>query len=441
MPFFRYTASDASGKTVEGNIQANSGQEATQALQRQGFTVTQLSGSGTQVASAVKPPSPAAAPPRPMATPTQPRQAETRPALRPTTISTVVKPPGDIVRTKKGNDKYLLFIFAQLSSYFRAGMNPRQALQDISSKSPVLYQASLNEVAHRAGEGFRMSDVLERYPDLYPRHVVGIVRAGETAGFLPEAFQEVADWALPSHRIKRAFKVFNNVMIVLGIGIPFALGMVHASINTWDPQEAAGGEAPVAPLLLKAFGDQVKILIVPVLIFFVFYFAARHYWRSDKMALPRHRLLLKVPIIGNRVRAESLRLFSYALSMVSRGGVTPHTAYELALDAMPNLELARRMRETAQVSDSSTKLTDMIRQSNVVPRDYVNIIETGEITGDVPGAAMQIANGTNIEFQSADGATKHVIWAIRILILVVGFIISGFLMKTFYLLLIHKITD
>jgi general secretion pathway protein F len=430
MPFFRYIASDANGRTLEGTLQATSGQEATQLLARQGLSVTHLSGSGTPVASAVQKPTVRASPwPAPAAA--SPRSSvETRPAAPPhvNSIQSVAKPT-NVVRTKRGSDKHLFFMFSQLAGYFRAGMNPRTAFQDIASKSPPLYQPSLQEIAQRAGEGLQISEVLERYPDLYPPHVVGMVRAGEMAGFLPEAFQEVADWAHPSYRLKRAMSIFNNVAVILVVGFPIGLAVVNGSLNSWDVQEASGGETPVGPLLIRLMSRAALPLILPTALILVAYYLGRYFWKGDANRMNRHRLLLTVPILGRRARAESLRQFAYALGLISQAGVSPHTAFGLSADAMANLDMAERLRATSVKSDTSTKLTTMLGASDVVPREYQNVIDTGEITGDVPGAALHVADATNVEFQAADGSTKYVKSFLGILVFGAGIILFFLLLR------------
>jgi len=416
MPLFRYTAADASGRVLEGTLQAASGQEATRLLQQQGLRVDSLSGgAGPGATRAV----------------TVPVSQQVQPISRP--VSTPAPVSADVVRTRKGKDKHLILIFSQLASYFRAGMDPRRAFEDVAYKCHPNYRDSLLEVSRRAGEGFRLADILERYPDLYPPHVVGMVRAGEAAGFLPEAFQEVADWALPSWRLKRALAVFNNVVVVLVIGYPIGLALTQGSLSSWDAQEASGGQTPVAPLLAHLVGKAIIPMLLPTIILLGLYYLGRWFWKSDKNAESRHRLLLTVPILGKRARAESLRLFAYALSLVSRAGVSPHSAFSLAADAMPNLSMRNALRDSARRADTSSKLSTLLQDGSVVPIEYRHLMETGEITGDIPAASLRVADASNIEFTSADGSTKYVKSFLGILVFGAGILMFFWLYRNFML--------
>lgn len=426
MPFFRYIASDAAGKVLEGTLQASSGQEATHALEKQGLRVTHLSGSGSSSGSVVRPPASTRPSAAVMAAPAAVRVGPAPAAAKPS----VAKP--DVVMTRRGKDKNLLFIFAQLASYFRAGMNPRQAFEDVANRSPLLYHDSLMECSKRTGEGSRIADVLARYPRLYPRHVVGMVRAGETGGFLPEAFQKVSDWALPSHRLKRimswAYWLFMSNLFCY----PIAQALTQGSVQSWDVQEASGGSASPLPVLGHQFMVNMKQAMPITLLAVAVYLCVHNWWKSDRMEYTRHRLLLKVPILGGRARAEAINLFSYALGLVSRAGVPPHTAFEISAEAMPNLELAERMRQSASLGNSQSKITDLLLKAHVVPIEYTNIIQTGEVTGDVPGAAMQVAQSSKVDFDATDANGGRLRWAILLVVAVVGFILMAFLLKGFY---------
>ena len=62
MPNYRYTAVDASGKTVEGTILAGSLREVSQGLRQRGLKVSQITEAGPATAAAAPTPPPALSP-------------------------------------------------------------------------------------------------------------------------------------------------------------------------------------------------------------------------------------------------------------------------------------------------------------------------------------------------------------------------------------------
>ncbi|HLK13904.1 MAG TPA: hypothetical protein VKT78_03785, partial [Fimbriimonadaceae bacterium] len=165
MPLFQYKAQDGEGRTVEGMVTADSAQAATQSLTARGFRIFDLSQKGGGTTAPPQPARPAAPVQPPQAAPasfaqrianpvapdyhTPSRRAtgqreqillnepvKPKPAPMPAGPQRVNIPaaaPVQIVRTKRGSDKSNTFLFSQLASFFRAGVNPAEAFTRLSA--------------------------------------------------------------------------------------------------------------------------------------------------------------------------------------------------------------------------------------------------------------------------------------------------------------------
>ncbi len=88
----------------------------------------------------------------------------------------------------------LQFFFRQFSSFSHSGITIFSALENLGSRTPnpnlALTAREMSEVARSGG---MISDVMKKYPRIYPEHVTGMVLAGETGGFIDIALAEIAD--------------------------------------------------------------------------------------------------------------------------------------------------------------------------------------------------------------------------------------------------------
>lgn len=392
MPLFRYSGTDRSGQPIEGTLQAASSEQATYLLGERGYRLSSLDAVGG-VPQATSAPPIAARPAAPPAAIVPPMPAQPTTSVRQ-------------VRTRQAKDKDRYFLFAQLAEQVRAGISPADACTNVARHlGQEDLRNALLSIGKDATEGRSLSDGMAQYPDLFPEGVVGMVRAGEVGGFLPDALMQVSDHAGRAHKFKRWFWFVWVVGLNALIAIPLMLLMTRAMLATWRRMDS-GGEGfsdalrqsytekilwPWGPLLLAALGVT---------------FYLRYLFSSTRLARFRHNLGLKWPVIGARARHECVSTFSWLLASLSRSGIPPNQAWLLAADAVPNLAMREKLLEAGRLMRDGTKLSDAAAQSGLFPQEYSSIIATGEVVGDVPGSFQRLADLSHAEYEAAQVYAK-----------------------------------
>jgi type II secretory pathway component PulF len=135
-------------------------------------------------------------------------------------------------------------------------------------------------------------------------------------------------------------------------------------------------------------------------------YALKRYFGSRVAKRFRHRIGLKFPVYGPRTRHENLARFSWSLSRLSKAGFAPSTAYFLAAETVPNLEMRDQLREIARRISESTKMSDILHNSRLFPDEYAPVVATAEYTGDLPGAFDHLARSSQSEFETAQNYAK-----------------------------------
>ncbi|CAN5386437.1 N/A [soil metagenome] len=391
MPFYQYTALDASGKKVKGSLQAVNPSAAESALGQAGLRSVVIA-------------SPNSIPQPPVrATASMPQQPILRQPAAPA--------PKPVVRTPKGSDKDRFFLFSQMGAAFRAGINSAQIFDSLSQRGTPKFRESLEVLSRETGEGRPISDIMERYPDLYPSPVVGLVRAGEQGGFLPDALEEVSIQAENAHKFRRFFVWVYWVAVNTLLSIPLVLVFTRAMLVAYDEVDKSGGQMDMGAVLGVIGKAMIQNLIWPWgPIFAIIYggmWLLKRYIESDDRTMLRHRWGMKWPVLGARARQENFTAFSWTMARLSRAGLPPARSWQMAANAVPNIYMRDLLnRAGTGWLEGREKLSDLIHQSGVFPEEYAPMVYNAELTGDIPGAMDRLAGMSRDQFVSATAYAK-----------------------------------
>lgn len=388
MEYFHYKVKDQKGQELEGTISSADQQKATEALQARGFKVLNIV-SRSQMATG-----------HPVMN--QPAAKVQMPAM-----------PTYGLYQYKGGDKGRYFILGQMSELLRAGVNPAQGFVTLGqNQGNIGFRKSLEEMAATSTEGGSISEVMRKYPRLYPEHVIGMTRAGEFGGFLPEALDVASKQAKEAHTFK-IWHWFVWVIVGLFLGvIPMVLLAGH-SFNatfrkTWS---GSGGENVTSNTVMRDMGaDIVKMLkwpIGPYLLLIIAVIVGTMLWLgSDKQKLFRHRMALKYPSLRKRAKMECFSIFTWAASRLSRAGLAPNSTWEMACNCVPNLEMRNQMMQAGWTMHEGSKITDAVRNARMLPDEYISLLSTAELTGTVPGTFERLSNVARGDYEMQTAKAK-----------------------------------
>ncbi|HWD42002.1 MAG TPA: type II secretion system F family protein [Fimbriimonas sp.] len=416
MRFFQYTAQDSSGKQVQGTMQAASEAEVQRILSNQNLFLQQALeiGSNRPGPQAMpRPSAPRPAPPKPQSVAPAPQARPVYPPQQPAPSSSN---PQAVNHSRAGTDKQRFFLFSQLAAALRSGINPANAFHEIGQRSAGQFQPSLEEAAQATSHGQAISEVFARWPDLYPEHVVGTIRAGEAGGFLPEAMDEIARQAESAHAFSRWFFwtwfVVVNFLLSLPVAILLNVGFTGFWNKTWNGGGVGPNGEPMTPSqgtsgfllemwhqFLWPWGPATGIAYVGLWVF-------RNYYLSRAAKRQRHRLGLKFPVYGKRARHENLARFAWTMSRVSRAGISPARSWQLAAESVPNLVFRDELAGIGTQLSGAEKMSDIVFRSRMFPDEYAPMVATAEYTGDLSGALDRLSQISAGEFVAAQNYAK-----------------------------------
>lgn len=288
----------------------------------------------------------------------------------------------------------------QLYLAFRAGIPAFQALSTVQAQvSHLALRQALGEMAVGVRDGNTLSGLMEQYPRLFQRGDVGLLRAAEVGGFLPEAFESLAVRYEQDDNARRRLRIWtwffhSNVITFLGLVAlaPFFKAAIEAGFDV-----RAG---------FRAVGHTFLFVSVPLLALYFgalgWFFHVRH---QPTWAHRWHRMALRLPVLGkiNKLRANAV--FTRSLQQLYQAGLGAETAWETAAAAVPNLYLSGRYSEGVRTVHDTGRLSLGMQQVGLLDPADVGMVATGESSGEVAQALHYLASRYEEDTRVALGAS------------------------------------
>jgi len=332
--------------------------------------------------------------------------------------------------------KQQFFHLAQVADLLKAGVNPADFYKTLASQQRDGAGDALLEMSRLVANGMAISDAMAHFPRLFSRNVIGIMRAGEAGGFLPDAARKASEMEHAAHKWNRFFTWVWVVVINAVAGIPFALMLAKGLTNNfWQGWETGKNEHPLTTMwgLFKHQTFWQIGLTFGFLLLFLFI------WKKPMCRRARHWTGLMYPYIRKRAINESLMIFGWTLTRLAQSGIYPQRAYQLAADAIPNDIMATEFQNVGQGMSENSPLSAPFAHNKYMPVEYQHIASTGEMTGSVPGAMDQIYKLAEAEFDYQATKSKFVMGTAGLLwFTITGLAIMAIIIKFYYSDLIDR---
>jgi type IV pilus assembly protein PilC len=286
----------------------------------------------------------------------------------------------------------------QLATLLQAGTNAPEALEtlrrDVQSRE---LRAAVEALEVATKRGLPLYAAMRRHPRIFDRVYTEIVAAGERSGTLERMLDPLAAGLVTAEKI-RSKVARAMIQPVFSLAATFLGGwyMIQKVVPTFAGiYEREGVELPAVTRglialanLASAAGDAGLIALGALLLLLPKLLGA------PGVRAVTDRIVLRLPIIGPLARISSVSSFMRFFSMLlATEAIQEAEAIELAAQTAPNSGMAARLADAARdVAAGTTKVSGALERTGVVPRIYVQILRTGEATGQVTKLAAYAAD-------------------------------------------------
>ncbi len=354
MPDFAYTARDATGKSITGQLHANSRQDAVATLNQQSLFPVK-----------VEVHNPAAA----------------------WRLSKRVKP--QLVAT----------MYSQLGDLLTSGVPMLRSLDVLARQSihPHLREVQL-ELKSRVEEGQPLADSMQRHPRVFDEMAVSMIRAGSEGGFLEAALERVSQFTEQQEDLKSRVKgalAYPVFLSVLGTLIVASI-MIFLVPKFGDlfVQLREQGELPWLTEVLFGVSDVIRTwgLVVLVLAIIGYWFA------RSKLKTPEGRywldgMRIRLPNVGPIYLNLAVARFCRVLGTLLKNGVPILKSLNISAEATGNKVLAKAIVDAAESISGGESLAQPLASSGHFPPAVVEMIAVAEEANSLDSVLVTIADG------------------------------------------------
>lgn len=454
MPMFHYEATNASGKTLVGSMNARDEGTVRARLAQNGLTPHLI-----EAAAPRKPPraaqraAAAAASPPPVAAAGQAgagggptsgqwrgRTGHSEPNVggadsggaRLNLLSGSLsfgaksrRAPGVVVPPRA-----LAQFYRQLAAMLKSGVPITQALPQLASgERNRILRAALKDMEANVAAGRPLSDAMARHPRAFSAGHVGLVRSGEAAGFLDRAMEELAvqveaNWGLQNQL---------NLSVLYGkllLG-PFFLGIVYIVVNAGSLANA-GGDKVAAIIRLLGKGALVAVAAA-----FIINAAIPLLWRwvrGTSFGGLIDAMVARAPLIGatRRMNDRVRTLSSMGSSLTA--GIPLFMAWTLAAEAAETAYTREHMGKVAHLLNQGQPLPDVMALTGLYDGNTMQMVRSGDLAGNLPEMLTQAAGyqREQVNYETKRNSTVFGFLFILGIILVVGGFIVMFWMNYWF---------
>tara|TARA_B100001996_G_scaffold277380_1_gene217967 strand:+ start:161 stop:1504 length:1344 start_codon:yes stop_codon:yes gene_type:complete len=301
-------------------------------------------------------------------------------------------------RVKSPPVKDLAIATKQLSSMIRTGLPLLEALKIISDTTEnTSIKYVFKEIALGISTGLTMSEMLEKYPEVFNEMYRALVNAGETAGLLPDTLDRQAQLLESLAKIKGQIKsamAYPIAIATLTLIVVFIM-MIFVIPIFVDIYDQSGAVLPGITQMLVDFSNQLKSIefyfkAIPTgfaIYWLYLYLSNKSYvlWWYDKT-------LLKLPLTKDLVTKSCLANFSRTLSSLNSAGVPILESLAIAKKTLSNRVFARIIEKVYIDIQTGNPIYKVLSQESFIPVMFSSMFRIGEETGELSQMITKLAD-------------------------------------------------
>jgi len=396
MPIYNYKGRDRTGKPVQGKMEAASRVELASKLRDMGYLVSAMTEEGF-----------------------------------------VAAVPSLVSRIARVKTEAILMFNVQLAALISAGITLIRSLRVLQRQvESGKLRDMLVEIIGDVEGGSALSAAMRKHPTVFPKFYVSMIAAGEASGELPRILTRLAGYMEEQANLRGKLKnalMYPVVLSVVGLVIIILISTIVL------PQfvtifEQSGVPVPSLTMLIFHVGTAIRnywYAIIAAIAGLVVLF--RLYSRSEKGNLAIDGLKLEIPLFGKLITKAAVARFSRTLSMLISTGVPVIQALEIAGATLSNEVLARSIKGVSESVKAGKGLAGPLRLSGHFPPLTVQMVATGEETGELDKLLGKTADYYDMEVDHAIKRLSVLIEPVFLIVmgLTVGLIMASIMIPLF----------
>lgn len=285
--------------------------------------------------------------------------------------------------TISGNEK--LGLISNFATMFSAGIPILETVDSLLQDAKGNQKIILETLRADLMQGLHVSQSFAKFPKVFDKVTVNIIRASEEAGTLDTTLKDLKDTIKKqmefNDRVRSAFIYPIFILIVFAGVLILMLTFVIPRISSVFMRLRVELPLPTQILIFMSnllVEHTLATVAVTLLTVFTILFIYRHNKSLFVSAL------LSLPLIRGLARDVDLTKFTRSMYLLLYAGIPITAALELTEDVVRKREVVQAIRTAKETVLSGRRISEGFKQKNkVFPALIIKIIEAGEKSGSL----------------------------------------------------------
>lgn len=345
---------------------------------------------------------------------------------------------GRLFGAQSVNPRLVIEFYHRLAQTLELGLPILTALEENAKVLPSRpLRAMIREIIVAIESGSSLYEALQRFPRVFQKFDLSVVKMGEHSGVLPKALQELAEfleWKENIRSLVRRATIYPSFIFV-------AIGGV---IGVW-----VGYVLPQMAKVLAEMGIDLPAMTRAVMATSNF---LRHYWlllggiaalfvvalwaaaRVERGRIILHGLFLKLPIVGGITSNIAMTRLGRNFATMYESGLPIRAIFEILTDdVLGNKYLESKLALAYEEVQKGRSLADALESVEAFPPLMLGAVKNGESTGTLGQVFTRLSKYYDAEAKKTIDTLLNALEPLTILVLggVFGIIILSVLLPLY----------
>jgi type IV pilus assembly protein PilC len=268
---------------------------------------------------------------------------------------------------------------SRFATALKAGIDPLRLLDHESRANSKRHQAAAAAVRERLIAGDTLAEAMQYRSDYFPKLLTQMVEAGEQAGGLDQTFAYMSRYYRDLRETRGSFIkqiTWPAIQCFIAIGVVSLLILFVGILFEDSGYDPLGFGLSGVSGVLTFWGYLAIIAAVIALI-------VRAVWKNwfglHSMLMP---VAVNIPVIGPVLKYLALSRLTTVLSLLLNAGVDAIRSVQMAFSSTGNDYYVRKSDIAVQSVKSNRTLAESFAATEVMPRDFIEAVEVGELSGN-----------------------------------------------------------
>lgn len=333
----------------------------------------------------------------------------------------------------------LVIITRQLATMISSGLVLSEAIDILEEQqSNKTLKKALSEISADIKGGFSLAQSLGKYPNIFPRLYINLIKSGEASGQLDSVLLKMAEGLEKEREFRakvRGAMIYPTVVVSMMV-LVVVIMMIFVIPKLVSLYEQSNVDLPLP----------TKILIFVSFVFTNFWWAAlavaalalwalRRWHKTPEGNMLLGRVILKIPILGKVITNITLTNFNRTFGLLTSAGIPLLESISIVEDLSDNPVFKESLKYAHTGVERGLPFSSLLT-SSIFPKIVPQMIRVGEETGKVDEIFLKLADYFESE---SDHLLKNLTVAIEPIILIILGIGVAFLVISI-ILPIYKLT-